>query len=98
MPTEQEISDALKTVKYPGYSRDIISFGLVKEISVNQGAASVTIQLTGGTPEVATQLKADCERTLRSIPGISSVYVQIRHQAAQPSAAQPNKLPGINRI
>jgi ATP-binding protein involved in chromosome partitioning len=98
MPTEQEISDALKTVKYPGYSRDIVSFGLVKEISLNQGAASVVIQLTGGSAEVAAQVKADSERTLKAIPGLSSVYVQVRQQAAPPSAAQPNKLPGVNRI
>jgi ATP-binding protein involved in chromosome partitioning len=98
MPSEQDITEALKTVKYPGYSRDIVSFGLVKEISVNQGAVSVAVQLTGGSAEVGAQLKADCERTLKSLPGISSVYVQVRQQAAQPSAMQPNKLPGINRI
>jgi ATP-binding protein involved in chromosome partitioning len=98
MPTEQEITDALKTVKYPGYSRDIVSFGLVKEISVNQGAVSIVLQLTGGSPEVAAQLKADCERTLREMPGVSTVYVQLKQQAAAPSAAQPNKLPGIRRI
>src|SRR5262245_2285505 len=98
MPTEREITEALKTVKYPGYSRDIISFGLVKEISINQGAASIAVQLTGGSADVAAQLKADCERTLKSVPGISSVYVQVRQQAAQPSAMQPNKLPGIHRI
>src|SRR5712675_274383 len=98
MPNEQQISDALKSVKYPGYSRDIVSFGLVKEISVNQGAVSVALQLSGGSPEVGAQLKAECEQTLRAVPGVSAVYVQVRQQAAPPSAMQPNKLPGIKRI
>ena len=40
--TQQAILEALKTVKYPGYSRDIVSFGLVKEIAVNGGAASLS--------------------------------------------------------
>ncbi|HBE22184.1 MAG TPA: chromosome partitioning protein, partial [Verrucomicrobiales bacterium] len=28
------IRDALRTVRYPGFSRDIVSFGLVKDISI----------------------------------------------------------------
>src|ERR1035441_8810758 len=31
MLTENDIKNALKGVKYPGYSRDIVSFGLVKQ-------------------------------------------------------------------
>ena len=31
MLTQDSIRDALKAVKYPGYSRDIVSFGIVKE-------------------------------------------------------------------
>jgi len=29
--SEDQIKEALKTVKYPGFSRDIVSFGLVRE-------------------------------------------------------------------
>jgi len=50
--TQQAILEALKTVKYPGYSRDVVSFGLVKDVVVNGGAASVSLQLTGGNAEI----------------------------------------------
>ncbi len=30
--SQEQIKNALKSVKYPGFSRDIVSFGLVKEI------------------------------------------------------------------
>ena len=53
MVTEEDIKSALKAVKYPGYSRDIVSFGLVKEVAVKNGAVSLTMQLTGGSAEVA---------------------------------------------
>src|SRR5712692_499817 len=59
MLTEDDIKTALKTVKYPGYSRDIVSFGLVKEIACNDGAVSVSLQLTGGNPEAARQIKEE---------------------------------------
>lgn len=38
---EQSLRDALRRVKYPGFSRDIVSFGLVKEISVNGSDVTV---------------------------------------------------------
>ena len=98
MATEQQVTEALRTVRYPGYSRDIVSFGLVKEISTNEGAVSVVLQVTGGSPEVAAQLKAHSEQALRSLPDVNNVYVQVRQQGAPPSAMQPNKLPGVKRI
>jgi ATP-binding protein involved in chromosome partitioning len=97
MPSEQQITEALKAVKYPGYNRDIVSFGLIKEIAVNDGAVSVALQLTGGKPEVAEQLKTDCERAIKELPGVSKVYVQVRQQGAAPPTQQ-NKIPGLNRI
>jgi ATP-binding protein involved in chromosome partitioning len=104
MLTEIDIRDALKAVKYPGYSRDIISFGLVKDVTVKDGAVSVTINLTSGNPEVARQLKADAEQALRAVPGVKAVSVSV-HQPDAVSAgsppspwAQQAKVPGIRRI
>ncbi len=97
MPTEQQITDALKTIKYPGYSRDIVSFGLVKEIAIADGTISVTLQLTGGKPEVAEQLRIESERAIKVVPGVGKVNVQVRQQGAAPPT-QTNKLPGVKRI
>jgi ATP-binding protein involved in chromosome partitioning len=102
---EEEIRIALKAVKYPGYSRDIVSFGLVKEIAAGNGAISVIIQLTSGTPEVAQRIKADSELVLRALPGVKSVYVDVRQQpGTQPTAGaqspfnQQPRISGIKRI
>src|ERR1035437_3215888 len=62
MLSQEEIQNALKSVKYPGYSRDIVSFGIVKEIAVANGAVSVVLQLPSTNPEIAQQVKADAER------------------------------------
>jgi ATP-binding protein involved in chromosome partitioning len=56
------------------------------------------LQLTGGRPEVAEQLKAECERAIRALPDVSKVYVQVRQQGAAAPTQQQNKIPGINRI
>src|SRR5687767_3541642 len=75
MISEQQITDALKAVKYPGYSRDIISFGIVKHIAASNGAVSVTIQLTSANNEAAQQIKAEAERVLRGVAGVQMVSV-----------------------
>ena len=100
MLTTEAISNALRAVKYPGYSRDIVSFGLVKDLAFNQGAVSVTIQLATAAPEHARQIKEESERVLKSLPGVKAVHVDVR--VAAPSAPSPwsnqNRVPGIGRI
>ena len=71
MLTEDDIKNALKAVKYPGYSRDMVSFGLVKQIAAKDGAVSVSMQLTTNNPEVANQIKSDSERVLKALPGVT---------------------------
>ena len=34
MPSPNEILTELKKVKYPGFTRDIVSFGMIKDIEV----------------------------------------------------------------
>jgi len=104
MLTEDAVKSALKAVKYPGYSRDIVSFGLIKEIAAKDGAVSVVMQLTGGNSEVAQQIKTESEQALRAMPGVKMAYVEVRFQA-QPATggaanpwAQQNRMPGIGRL
>jgi ATP-binding protein involved in chromosome partitioning len=101
MLTQQAVLDALKTVKYPGYNRDVVSFGLVKTVAVNGGAASVTLQLTGGTPQVAQQIKAEAEKAIRAIKGIEHLHLEViaptASQAPVPSQG-PKGVPGIRRV
>ncbi len=106
MLTAGDIREALKTVKYPGYSRDIVSFGLVQEAHAANGAVSVTVQLTSASAEIAQQIKASCEQVLRALPEVQRVLVEVKQPAAapRPGAAGPNpwanqnKPPGLKRI
>ena len=103
MLSQEEIQNALKSVKYPGYSRDIVSFGLVKEISAANGAVSVILQLTSPSPEAALQIKTEAERVLKTLPGVNQVHVEVRPPAAgqttpqNPFAGQKG-VPGVKRV
>lgn len=99
MLTGQDILNALKQVKYPGYSRDIVSFGLVKHAAFDAGAAAVQIQLTTAAPDVANQIKADCEQALRALPDVKTVHVDMRVSAPQAGPfAQQRTVPGLGRV
>src|SRR6185436_7010527 len=106
MLTQDAITNALKSVRYPGYSRDIVSFGLVKHVAVNAGAVNLTLELTSHNAPVAAQLKQDCESTLKELPGVKHLFVEVKMPAAPPGAtaaspspfANQNKVPGLKRI
>ena len=102
MLNEEQVKEALKSVKYPGYSRDIISFGLVKEVAAANGAVSVTLQLSNATPETAAQLKTETERAIRALPDVQRVHIDVRNTAVAAGATNPfgnqNKVSGIKRI
>ncbi|HUS35898.1 MAG TPA: Mrp/NBP35 family ATP-binding protein [Verrucomicrobiae bacterium] len=102
MVTEEQVKEALKAVKYPGYSRDIISFGLIKEVATANGAISVTMQLSAASPEVAAQLKADAEQALRGLPGVQRVHIDVRNTPPAGNTPNPwgnqNTVPGIKHI
>ncbi len=102
MLTENTIKSALAGVRYPGYSRDIVSFGLVKEVTVNGGAVVVALQLTSPNPEAAAQIKADCEHALRALPGVERVLVEVRQPAGPNQGPDPwakqTRVPGVDRV
>jgi ATP-binding protein involved in chromosome partitioning len=103
MVTEADIQNALKAVKYPGFSRDIVSFGLVKEISAANGAVSVSLQLTSANPDAARQIKEESERVLKTLPGVNHVHVDVQRPAAGQGAlanpfANQNRMPGVKRV
>ncbi|MEX2382859.1 MAG: Mrp/NBP35 family ATP-binding protein [Opitutales bacterium] len=100
--TVEDIKKSLKQVKYPGFSRDILSFGLVKAVDLTDGAARVQLAVTTSDPKVPAQLKTDVESTVRQVPGVQEVTVEIAVTApkAPPPAASGaqgvvNKMPGV---
>jgi ATP-binding protein involved in chromosome partitioning len=105
MLTEAQIKDALRGVKYPGYSRDVVSFGLVKQVAANEGAVSVSMELTSANAGAAEQIKAESERVLKALPGVKLVHVEVKQPATAPGTpagqspfAGQNRVPGIKRV
>ena len=59
MPSPQELLESLKNVKYPGFSRDIVSFGMVKDIAVGVSRVVVQVAPSTGNKDVIDQIRRD---------------------------------------
>ena len=84
--TTEQIKELLKQVKYPGFSRDIVSFGLVRSAGFLDGTVKVALSLTTTDSKAPLQIKADVERVLRGQPGVKDILVEIAVAATRPAA------------
>ncbi len=84
--TSDEIKEHLRQVKYPGFSRDIVSFGLVTSADFAEGTARVALAIATNDPKVPLQLKGEIERRLGGLPGVRAVVVELAVTAVRPTA------------
>jgi len=97
---QESIREALKVVKYPGFSRDIVSFGLVREISIN--GSDVEVQLVISTTEnaVAKTIRDEATQALKGLVGSGrlNVKVDVQAPAAPTGSVGPARIEGVRHI
>jgi len=105
MITEEQIREALSTVPYPGFSRDIVSFGLVKTIGIEGGVVEVKISLATRDPDVPRAIHEEAVAAVSRVEGVSQADVRIDVQdppepAGSPQAATAGQssIPGVKKI
>jgi ATP-binding protein involved in chromosome partitioning len=104
---EEKVWEALKTVKFPGMSRDIVSFGFVKGVEVAGGRARILLFISTQKPEAAEQVRADVERAARAVAGVETAEVALEvtappasreESAARAIAKNPNLIPEVKAV
>lgn len=102
MPTEEQVRSALSTVKYPGFSRDIVSFGLIKAVQVEGNNVQVEISLATRDANIPRQIHEEAIRALRELPGIGEVKLNFDIKdppnAAQQAAGTQSSIPGVKHV
>lgn len=89
--TPDELKEHLKQVKYPGFSRDIVSFGLVKSAALIDGTARVALAITSSDPKVPLHLKREVDACLRAIPGVTDTVIDL-------AVSTPKAAPGAGNL
>jgi ATP-binding protein involved in chromosome partitioning len=102
--TESAVTEALKSVRYPGFSRDIVSFGLVKGMRISEGAVTVQLSLTTNDPKVPQQIKSEAEAAVLALPFVekATVLIDIKAPVQTPGAAggqpQATQIEGVRHV
>lgn len=101
--TPESIKEALKNVSYPGFSRDIVSFGLVKDIQINGGTVTVQISVQTSDAKVPEQIFKNCHAVLDPMPGVEHAQIEIDVQEPQAEAGGSgqmgkNNIPGVKKV
>lgn len=74
--TQETVKSALSKVMYPGFTKDIVTFGFVNNININATAVSLTIDITSSAPEVAQQIKEEATAVLKAA-GATDININI---------------------
>ena len=92
MLNKDSVLEQLSNVKYPGFEKDIVTFGFVKDVEANDGNVYVEVEILSASDEIAAELKANIEGVLTKA-GASRVDVAIKQPKApaQKSNSQSGK-------
>ena len=74
--TQENVKSALSKVLYPGFTKDIVTFGFVKNINVNGTAVSLSVDITSSASEVAAQIRDEATAELKAI-GATDINIAI---------------------
>ena len=103
--TSDSVLAQLRGVKYPGYSRDIVSFGLVKDVQIDDTRVRVHIALTSADPNIPRSIEQAVIAAIESMPGVSEASVHLDLSAPVSKAMQADatglpqtKIPGVKHV
>ena len=97
---ESSVLDALKAVTDPDLGRDIVSLGFVKNMAIQEGRVSFTIELTTPACPVKDQMRDQAQAAVSQVAGVTSVEVEMTasvRSAAAPGSG-PTPIQGIKNI
>ncbi|HCW75433.1 MAG TPA: chromosome partitioning protein [Candidatus Marinimicrobia bacterium] len=85
---KEQVLKLLEDVKYPGFSRNIVSFGMIRNLFIDDNSAKVELNITSADDTIKSQIMQNVESKLRDA-GFQTVSVLITGEelTGQPAAA-----------
>src|SRR5215210_1291579 len=74
---EAAVLDALAVVRDPDLNRDIVSLGFIKDLTIDGGRVSFTLELTTPACPVKDQMRDQARAAVLQLPGVAAVDVQM---------------------
>ncbi|CAA6811375.1 MAG: putative ATP/GTP-binding protein (mrp protein homolog) [uncultured Sulfurovum sp.] len=91
--TNETVLDALKNVTYPGFTKDIVTFGFVKDVNIEGDKVSFTVDITSSADEVKGQIVSEATAELKKL-GFLAIDVNVK--APEAPKQMSNSVTGKN--
>ena len=102
---KEEIINLLKQISYPGFSRDIVSFGMINEVNINDEALSIELNIKSQNEEKKNKVINDIKTLLNIETNFKQIAITINQDASEPQKTHqtapsqgPSTLSGIKHI
>src|SRR5207253_398257 len=100
--TPEQVREALRTVLFPNFRRDIVTLGMVgEEIAIDGDTVRLHVRPGTDKPEVLQQLARAIDAALRRLPGVAHVdvhFARAEEGRGRDPFAQRAALPGVAHI
>jgi ATP-binding protein involved in chromosome partitioning len=81
--TNEMVIEKLKTVMDPELHKDLVSLGMVKDVSIQSGKVTVTVELTTPACPLKHKIQEDVIQAVRTIKEVSDVEVKMTAKVPQ---------------
>ncbi len=97
--SQDDVLKALGTVEDPDLHRDLVSLGMIKDVKVDNGKVSFTVELTTPACPLKDKIKNDCEEAVSKIPGVSQIDIHMSSNVkARGGVPEKEEVPGVKNI
>lgn len=90
---KQEILNLLKEINYPGFSRDIVSFGMIENVEVDGKNVSIALKITTDKDEKKQTVVDAVKNILQETNAFENINVTLTNQGHTPPPTQQQKAP-----
>ena len=73
--TMRDVVDRLKQIMYPGFDRDIVSFGLVKNVQASDGHVAFSLAFSTQDESTRRQITMTAKEAVERMPGVHDVQI-----------------------
>lgn len=100
---EKRVWELLQGVQFPGMSRDIVSFGFVDRVAVDDQRIEIDLAITSHNQQLARQVGEEVEKVVREADLAPDVEVNLKVEAPVSAAQQavsqsPDLIPGVEHV
>ena len=99
--TPARVRDALRTVLFPNFKRDIVTLGMVTDVRIEGDIIHVHLRPGTDKPDILEKLAQAVQATLARVPGVSAVRLHVAGSAegrGRDPFADRAALPGVAHV